>query len=145
MEDTTFWLELLKHPILFVLTMVMGLIFVGMTYNFILSMFGKKTPFDSISPKDGGEWEPPETSNVPSSTTPPDDTLKGAEEIPDGAEEVENGDGTTTVEYTYDEDEPWWSKKHWYAGDGLSPYCVSGGDDETKATSAATKDEESEH
>ena len=44
MEDTSFWLELLKHPTLFILTMVMGLIFVGMTYNFILAMFGKKTP-----------------------------------------------------------------------------------------------------
>lgn len=134
MEDTSFWLELLKHPTLFILTMVMGLIFIGMTYNFILAMFGKKTPFDSIAPK-GGEWEPPETSNVPNPTPPPNDTLKGAEEIPDGAEEVENEDGTTSVIYTYDENEPWWSKKHWYAGDCHSPNWSASGD----------KTEESEH
>ena len=142
MEDTTFWLELLKHPILFVMTMISALVLIGMTYNFILAMFSKGTPFDSISPKvdGGGEWEPPETSNVPKPNTPPNDTLKGAEEIPDGAEEVEDGDGNTTVEYTYDENEPWWPRKHWYAGDCLSPNWVAGGD-ETKATST----KESEH
>ena len=127
MEDTSFWLELLNHPTLFILTMVMGLIFVGMTYNFILAMFGKKTPFDSISPK-GGEWEPPETSNVPSPTSPPNDTLKGAEEIPDGAEEVENEDGTTSVIYTYDENDQGQSTSRWYAGDCLSPNWSDRGD-----------------
>ena len=128
MEDTTFWLELLKHPILFVMAMIAGLVFIGMTYEFILRMFNKSTPgFPELKSNDEGA-EPPEPANVPKPPTPPNDTLKGAEEIPDGAEEVENEDGTTTVEYTYDDNGAGQSTSHLYAGDCLSPNWSAEGD-----------------
>jgi hypothetical protein len=129
MEDTTFWLELLKHPILFVMAMIAGLVFIGMTYEFILRMFNKSAPGFPEPKSDGDEGtEPPEPANVPKPPTPPKDTLKGAEEIPDGAEEVENEDGTTTVEYTYDDTDSGQSTSRWYAGDCLSPNWSAEGD-----------------
>ena len=133
MENTTFWLELLKQPILFVITMVAMLVFIGMTYDFILKMLNKQlphgdSPTDGVDEDDGEVSEPPEPTNVPKPPTPPNDTLKGAEEIPDGAEEVENEDGTTTVEYTYDDTGSGQSTSRWYAGDCLSPNWSAEGD-----------------
>lgn len=115
-ENTTFWLELLKQPFLFIITIVAILVFIGMTYDFILKLFGwmdgQKDHANVKFVEDSGSEdtdEPPEPTNVPKPPTPPNDTLKGAEEIPDGAEEVENGDGTATVEYTYTTDfDKWW-------------------------------------
>lgn len=129
MEDTSFWLELLKHPILFVMAMIVGLVFIGMTYEFILRMFNKSTPgFPELKPNDDEGSEPPEPANVPKPPTPSNDTLKGAEEIPDGAEEVENEDGTTTVEYTYGDTGSGKATSRWYAGDCLSPNWSAEGD-----------------
>ena len=128
MENTTFWLELLKHPMLFVLTMISVLVFIGMTYEFILRMFKRTTPVDDLPDEDNGRAEPPEPANVPKPPIPPNDTLKGAEEIPDGAEEVENEDGTTTVEYTYGDTGSGQSTSRWYAGDCLSPNWSAEGD-----------------
>ena len=143
MENTTFWLELLKQPILFVITMVAMLVFIGMTYDFILKMLNKQlphedSPTDDVDDEDddGEVNEPPEPTNVPKPPTPPNDTLKGEEEIPDGAEEIENNDGTTTLVYTYDweGEQPSWTDAHWYAGDCLSPNWSAEGD-KTKANS----------
>lgn len=129
MEDTSFWLELLKHPILFVMAMIAGLVFIGMTYEFILRMFNKPAPGFPELKSDGDEGsEPAEPANVPRTPAPPNDTLKGAEKIPDGAEEVENEDGTTTVEYTYDDTGSGQTTSRWYAGDCLSPnWSAEGG------------------
>ena len=109
--------------------MIAGLVFIGMTYEFILRMFNKSTPgFPELKPNDDDRAEPPEPANVPKPPTPPNDTLKGAEEIPNGAEEVENEDGTTSVIYTYDGNDQGQSTSRWYAGDCLSPNWSSEGD-----------------
>lgn len=101
-----FLIALLDHPVLLVVILMFIMGFVGMTYEFILRMCGKK-PFLEPPKQDGNE--PPEPANVPKPDTDPDDELKGAEEIPDGAEEVEDEDGNTTVEYTYSTDiDKWW-------------------------------------
>lgn len=139
-ENTTFWLELLKQPFLFIIAIVAILVFIGMTYDFILKLFGMDGQKDHANGRfveDSGSEdteEPPEPTNVPKPPTPPNDTLKGAAEIPDGAEEVENGDGTTTVEFTYGGEQPWWTEKYCYAGDCLSPNWSAEGD-QTKANS----------
>ena len=103
-----FLTNILEHPVLFVILLMFVMGFVGMTYDFILKLFGKKPlhffNYSTDYEKDEGKNnEPPEPANVPKPPAPPSDTLKGAEEIPDGAEELENEDGTTTVEYTYDD------------------------------------------
>lgn len=123
--------------------MVAMLVFIGMTYDFILKMLNKQlphgdSPTDGVDEDDGEVSEPPEPTNVPKPPTPPNDTLKGAEEIPDGAEEVENGDGTTTVEFTYGGEQPWWTEKYGYAGDCLSPNWSADGD---KTTANSTSKE----
>ena len=84
--------------------------FVGMTYEFILRLCGK-SPFcpELKDGKNEDKTEPPEPANVPKPDTDPDDELKGAEEIPDGAEETVDEDGNATVEYTYSTDfDKWW-------------------------------------
>lgn len=101
-----FLMALLEHPVLLVILLMFFMGFVGMTYEFILRMC-KKPPFldapiqNDEDNEDGGEAEPPEPANVPKPPTEPDGELKGAAEIPDGAEEVEDEDGNLTVEYTY--------------------------------------------
>lgn len=83
--------------------------FVGMTYEFILRMCGKKPFLETPNGDKGGSEEPPEPANVPKPPTDPDDELEGAEEIPDGAEEIVDEDGNTTVQYTYSTDfDKWW-------------------------------------
>lgn len=83
--------------------------FVGMTYEFILRMCGKKPFLETPNGDEGGSKEPPEPANVPKPPTGPDDELEGAEEIPDGAEEIVDEDGNTTVQYTYSTDfDQWW-------------------------------------
>lgn len=102
-----FLMALLEHPVILLMLLMFFMGFVGMTYEFILRMCGKK-PFLETSPSEGDE-EPPEQANVPKPDTDPDDELEGAEEIPDGAEEVEDEDGNATVEYTYSTDiDKWW-------------------------------------
>lgn len=93
-----FLMALLEHPVLLVILLLFFMGFVGMTYEFILRMC-KKPPFLGEIEED--DDEPPEPANVPKPPTDPDGELKGAAEIPDGAEEVEDEDGNLTVEYTY--------------------------------------------
>ena len=45
---TKFALALLEHPALFTITLLAGLGFVGMTYEFLLRLFGKKTLTDDV-------------------------------------------------------------------------------------------------
>ena len=99
----SFCTALLDHPILLVIMLMFFLGFVGMTYEFILRLCGKSPflPAPQDVEEDEGKCEPPEPANVPKPPQPPKDTLKAAKEIPDGIEEVENEDGTTTVEFTY--------------------------------------------
>lgn len=98
----SFCTELLNHPILLVIMLMFFMGFVGMTYEFILRLCGK-SPFlpNQQNVEDEGNCEPPEPANVPKPPQPPKDTLNAAKEIPDGVEEVENEDGTFTVEFTY--------------------------------------------
>ena len=102
----SFCTELLNHPILLVILLMFFMGFVGMTYEFILRLCGK-SPFlpNQQNVEDEGNNEPPEPTNVPKPTQPPKDTLNAANEIPDGVEEVENEDGTFTVEFTYPNEE----------------------------------------
>ena len=127
-----FLMALLEHPIVLVVLLMFFMGFVGMTYEFILRMCGKK-PF--VEPSARGSYrgdEPPEQASVPKPPTDPDGELQAAEEIPDGAEEVEDEDGNVTVQYTYpksiagyyedvpqeymysigdpDDNRPWWAK-----------------------------------
>ena len=70
---------------------------------------GKKPFLETPTKDEGGNEEPPEPANVPKPPTDPDDELEGAEEIPDGAEEIVDEDGNTTVQYTYSTDfDKWW-------------------------------------
>lgn len=105
-----FLIALLDHPVLLVVILMFIMGFVGMTYEFILRLCGKDPFLDKPSQDNGGaNEEPPEPANVPKPDTDPDDELEGAEEIPDGAEEVEDEDGNATVEYTYSTDiDKWW-------------------------------------
>lgn len=104
-----FLIALLDHPVLLVVILMFIMGFVGMTYEFILRMCGKKPFLETPNGDEGGNKEPPEPANVPKPDTDPDDELKGAAEIPDGAEEVEDEDGNATVEYTYTTDfDKWW-------------------------------------
>ena len=98
----SFCTELLNHPILLVIMLMFFMGFVGMTYEFILRLCGK-SPFlpNQQNVEDEGNNEPPEPANVPKPPQPPKDTLNAANEIPDGVEEVDNEDGTFTVEFTY--------------------------------------------
>lgn len=107
----SFFTALLDHPILLVIMLMFFMGFVGMTYEFILRLCGKSPflPDPQDVEEDEGETEPPEPANVPKPPQPPKDTLKGAEEIPDGAEEIVDEDGNTTVQYTYSTDfDQWW-------------------------------------
>lgn len=107
-----FLLALLEHPVILISLLVFILVFIGMTYEFILRLFGKgtsNTSFPQVDGDDDSEEEPPEPANVPKPPTDPDDELEGAEEIPDGAEEIVDEDGNTTVQYTYSTDfDKWW-------------------------------------
>ena len=107
-----FLLALLEHPGILISLLVFILVFIGMTYEFILRLFGKgtsNTSFPQVDGDDDSEEEPPEPANVPKPPTDPDDELEGAEEIPDGAEEIVDEDGNTTVQYTYSTDfDKWW-------------------------------------
>ena len=102
----SFCTELLNHPILLVIMLMFFMGFVGMTYEFIQRLCGK-SPFlpNQQNVEDEGNNEPPEPTNVPKPPHPPKDTLNAAKEIPDGVEEVENEDGTFTVEFTYPTEE----------------------------------------
>ena len=102
----SFCTELLNHPILLVIMLMFFMGFVGMTYEFILRLCGK-SPFlpNQQNVEHEGNNEPPEPANVPKPPQPPKDTLNAANEIPDGVEEVDNEDGTFTVEFTYPTEE----------------------------------------
>ena len=103
-----FLISLLDHPILLVILLMCFLGFIGMTYDFVLRLYGKK-PFLVRPGNDDDEdsTEPPEPANVPKPPTDPNDTLKGEAEI-EGAEEVEDEDGNKTVEYIFKaEDNPY--------------------------------------
>lgn len=104
-----FLIALLEHPIIILMMLMFFMGFVGMTYEFILRMCGKKPFLETPNGDEGGSEEPPEPANVPKPPTDPDDELEGAEEIPDGAEEIVDEDGNTTVQYTYSPDfDKWW-------------------------------------
>lgn len=105
-----FLIALLDHPVLLIVILMFIMGFVGMTYEFILRLCGKEAFLEKPSQGKGGEnKEPPEPANVPKPPTDPDDELEGAEEIPDGAEEIVDEDGNTTVQYTYSTDfDKWW-------------------------------------
>ncbi len=104
-----FLLALLEHPVILLMLLMFFMGFVGMTYEFILRMCGKKPFLETPNVDEGGSEEPPEPANVPKPPTDPDDELEGAEEIPDGAEEIVDEDGNTTVQYTYSTDfDKWW-------------------------------------
>lgn len=100
-----FLLALLEHPGILISLLVFILVFIGMTYEFILRLFGKGTSNIS-SPKvdgdDDSEEEPPEPANVPKPPTGPKDTLKGEAEI-EGAEEIEDEDGNVSTELFYND------------------------------------------
>ena len=104
----SFFTSLLDHPILLVVMLMFFLGFVGMTYEFILRLCGK-SPFcpelKDVENKD--DTEPPELANVPKTPNDPDDVLEGAAKFDDkieGAEEVEDEDGNTTIEYVFTTD-----------------------------------------
>lgn len=102
-------MALLEHPVILLVLLMFFMGFVGMTYEFILRMCGKKPFLETPNGDEGGSEEPPEPANVPKPPTDPDDELEGAEEIPDGAEEIVDEDGNTTVQYTYSTDfDKWW-------------------------------------
>ena len=104
-----FLMALLEHPVILLVLLMFFMGFVGMTYEFILRMCGKKPFLETPNGDEGGSKEPPEPANVPKPPTDPDDELEGAEEIPDGAEEIVDEDGNTTVQYTYSTDfDKWW-------------------------------------
>lgn len=67
---------LLEHPVTFVILVLCFLGFIGMTYEFILRLFGRKGMVDE---KDGldidDKDDPPEPSTVPKPDGP-DDTLE---------------------------------------------------------------------
>lgn len=107
-----FLMELTKMPFVLIVVMILGLVFVGMTYEFILRLFKRTTPVDDLPAEDNGRAEPPEPANVPKPPTGPNDVLEGTAEL-EGAEEVEGEDGTKTYEYIYKSDaEPWdWERQ----------------------------------
>jgi len=102
-----FLIALLEHPVLLVILAMFFMGFVGMTYEFILRLCGKK-PFleqtlQNLKAEDNNS-EPPEPVNVPKPPTGPNDTLEGEAEI-EGGEEVEDEDGNVEFHYIYKSDE----------------------------------------
>ena len=107
-----FLTALLGHPILFVIVLLVMLGFMGMTYEFILRLFGKKSmkewlpSSDSIPrwPDDLEDEPPPEPAKVPKPPVGPKDTLSEEAEI-EGGEEVEDENGNIEFHYIYKSDE----------------------------------------
>lgn len=115
-----FLIALLEHPVLLVILLMCFMGFMGMTYEFILRLCGKK-PFLEMPMDDGYDYdddvEPSEPSNVPKPPTNPDDVLKGEAELDnneiEGAEEIEDEDGNKTVEYIYCADKDPLDDNYW--------------------------------
>ena len=86
---TQIFMALLEHPLVFGFLVLCFLGFVGMTYEFILRLFGRKgmvedrlEEFNGKLDLGGNDDEPPkETANVPKPDGP-DDVLEGKNEIP---------------------------------------------------------------
>ena len=103
-----FLMALLEHQVLLIILLMCFMGFIGMTYDFILRLRGKQ-PF--LERSNGGNvadedsTEPPRSANVPKTPNDSDDTFDGAAEI-EGAEEVEDEDGNTTIEYILKIDNP---------------------------------------
>ena len=105
-----FLLALLEHPVLLVILLMFFMGFVGLTYEFILKLMGKKgmcheiTPSNSRWPDDLEDDPPPEPANVPKPPTGPKDTLVAEADI-EGGEEVEDENGNVDFHYIYKSDE----------------------------------------
>ena len=70
---------LIEHPLTFGFLVLCFLGFVGMTYEFILRLFGRKGMTDEKRDLDidDGEDDPPEPSNVPGPDGPDDNLEDG--------------------------------------------------------------------
>ena len=102
---TQIFLTLIEHPMLFGFLVLCFMGVLAMTYEFLLRLFKRKGMCNETCgfryPDDTeDDPPPPEPANVPKPPTDPDDVLEGAAEI-EGAEEVEDKNGDTTVEYIY--------------------------------------------
>lgn len=88
-----FFTLMCQHPGVFAMFSVFALIFIGMTYDFILRMFNRKHD-KPVNPHvldlgyDDDKDEPEEPANVPLNGPPPDE-LEGEEEIPEEENEEE--------------------------------------------------------
>ena len=91
---TQIFMALLEHPLVFGFLVLCFLGFVGMTYEFVLRLFGRKgmvedrlEEFNGKLDLGGNDDEPPkETANVPKPDGP-DDVLEDGNEIPSDDEE----------------------------------------------------------
>ena len=83
---TQFALTLMDHPVLFFLVLLSILSFIGMTYEFILRLFGKPSlvggSHEDLDLDDEGGME---GSNVPLNPAP-DDVLHESEQIPESGD-----------------------------------------------------------
>lgn len=94
---------LVEHPMTFGFLLIFFLVFVHMTYEFILRMFGRTGPSKNnyMVPDFGESDEPLEPSNVPNPDMPPDDIIEAEADIPcDGDEREEEEE----QEYEYNPD-----------------------------------------
>lgn len=84
---TQIFLALLEHPLTFAFLVICLLVFIGMTYGFILHLFGKKgigNPLNEhwVGTINDAPPPPPEPAKVPNPPLPPNDTLKAEEDLP---------------------------------------------------------------
>lgn len=84
---TQIFLALLEHPLTFAFLVICLLVFIGMTYEFILHLFGKKgigNPLNEhwVGTINDAPPPPPEPAKVPNPPTPPDDVLEAEEDLP---------------------------------------------------------------
>lgn len=110
-----FLMALLEHQVLLVILLMFFMGFVGMTYEFILRLFEKRSMKEWLPAPDClSRWPddleddppppPPEPAKVPKPPTGPKDTLVAESDI-EGGEEVEDENGNTTFHYIYKSDE----------------------------------------
>ena len=106
-----FLLTLLEHPVILVRLLMFFMGFVGLTYEFILRLSGKKGMCEEKGclgnvrfPDDTQDDPPPEPAKVPKPPVGPKDTLSEEAEI-EGGEEVEDENGNIEFHYIYKSDE----------------------------------------
>lgn len=97
-----------QHPLTFAFILICLLVFIGLTYDFILMLFGRRGFQDNLDPCHCGNRKRDdglEPANVPKNPPPPS-TLEREEGIPDDGEIEDEFENCVGGEYCYDEIDP---------------------------------------